>query len=149
MIAKFAIDTPRLLCYKPACTERAGFKDNDVLLVHGRTGRAFFYIYGRTERNTTDMIIGKASGIIVVALMSAAAWGCTVPVQQEHETVPDHLMQIAMQDREAAFEQLAKAMTLYCRAKHATTEARHTCLLERRLEWLHLRQAYAKRPGTP
>jgi predicted lipoprotein len=87
--------------------------------------------------------------LITVALMSTAAWGCAVPVPQEQETLPAHLMQIAMQDREAAYEQLAKAMTVYCKAKHATLEARHTCLLERRLEWLHLRQVYTKRPGTP
>jgi hypothetical protein len=82
----------------------------------------------------------------LISLISGSVWGCALPIRQEQETLQDHLVQGAMRERDAAYERLAKAITAYCEAKHATLEARYGCVLDRRLEWLRLRQTHQEEP---
>jgi hypothetical protein len=46
----------------------------------------------------------------------------------------------AFQERETAYARLEKAITSFCLARHASTEARYNCVVEKRLELLRLRQ---------
>jgi hypothetical protein len=45
----------------------------------------------------------------------------------------DVVIREALQERDAAYIRLAKAITTYCSASTETVDARQTCILERRL----------------
>ena len=45
----------------------------------------------------------------------------------------DAVVKQALQDKEAAYIRLAKAITSYCSASTETIDARHACIVERRL----------------
>jgi hypothetical protein len=45
----------------------------------------------------------------------------------------DVVLREALQERDAAYIRLAKAITSYCSVSAETMDARHTCILERRL----------------
>jgi hypothetical protein len=71
---------------------------------------------------------------VFLLLSVGSLWGCTASVSH------NAAVRNAFQEREAAYTKLANAMTAYCAAKHPTLEARQNCVVEKRLELLHLRQ---------
>jgi hypothetical protein len=72
--------------------------------------------------------------IMALLLFAGSVWGCAASV---HE---DALVRDAFQEREAAYMKLARAMTSYCAIKHPSLEARQACLVDKRLELLHIRR---------
>lgn len=78
----------------------------------------------------------SAATLLAIGAISACAAEFSQP------PVRDVSVAEAFRDREAAFEQLARAMTASCEAKHAQYEARQRCVFEEYVEWLHLRLAY-------
>jgi hypothetical protein len=72
--------------------------------------------------------------IAILSLLVSSVWGCAVSVHD------DALLRDALQQREAAYTKLANAMTSYCAKKHPSLEARKACMVDKRLELMHIRQ---------
>lgn len=72
--------------------------------------------------------------VLLLLLFAGSIWGCAASVRD------DALLRDAFQEREAAYARLAQAMTAYCAVRHPSLEARQTCVVDKRLELLHIRQ---------
>jgi hypothetical protein len=79
--------------------------------------------------------------VLALALLVSSVWGCAASVRD------DVLVQDAFQEREVAYMKLARAMTSYCAIKHPSLEARQACLVDKRLELLHIRRLNEEAEG--
>ncbi len=71
---------------------------------------------------------------VALLLIAGPLWGCA------EKGYHDALVREALQERDAAYARLAKAITTYCSARNESLEARQNCILEKRLELLRIRQ---------
>jgi hypothetical protein len=101
--------------------------------MNGPKGR--FFVSAMSRRKERSML-GRSLAVwfLSVSLSACAAVG---PVEGPIEQ--------AFREREAAYARLEKAVSSFCSAKHASTEARHECMFENRTALLRLRQLYDER----
>jgi hypothetical protein len=72
---------------------------------------------------------------VALLLITGPLWGCA------DKGYDDALVREALQEREAAYARLAKAISTYCSARDEFLEARTNCILEKRLDLLRIRQS--------
>lgn len=76
----------------------------------------------------------------VLAISSFVIVGCAA-YQSD-----DVLIRKALQEREAAYTRVAKAITHYCSVSTETLDSRQACILERRLSSLQIEQPRSSTP---
>lgn len=85
--------------------------------------------------------------VMVLLLFAGSIWGCVASARD------DVSLRDAFQEREAAYAKLANAMTTYCAVRHSSLEVRQTCVVDKRVELLHIRQlneeAMGQLPSDP
>lgn len=72
---------------------------------------------------------------VALLLIAGPLWGCA------EKGYHDALVREALQEREAAYTRLAKAITTYCSARNESVETRQNCILEKRLELFRIRES--------
>ena len=72
----------------------------------------------------------NGTGAAILLLASSVFGGCVTYSSQ------DAMISEALQEREAAYIRLAKAITAYCSVSTETIDARQACIMERRLSVL-------------
>ncbi len=70
--------------------------------------------------------------IYLVGRLLLVSLGCALGGCASHSS-EEAVVKQALQEKEAAYIRLAKAITSYCSASTETVDARHSCIVERRL----------------
>jgi hypothetical protein len=110
-------------------------KDNDVLLVPGSEpgGRFFMDKWCSTRRELRKLT--------VLFLLAWPLLACTASLNPEKvDMTIDPLAAEAFREREIAWARLTRAITTYCSIRHASLEARQSCVLDRQMEAAQLRE---------